>query len=58
MKYYVQRTVVQVIEVDASDPETAERDAADVIDADWFERSIDISIEYLVLDESGKICGS
>jgi len=53
--YYVQRTMTQVVKITGAEtPEEAEAEAADIQDADWYGRSLDTEIEYLVINESGK----
>lgn len=54
--FYVQRTTVQVVKIiGARTPEEAEEEASDIQDADWYDRSLDTSYEYLTLDQSGNI---
>ncbi len=53
--YYVQRTVTMVVKImGAETPEDAEANAADIQDADWYDRSLDTEYEYLVLNTAGK----
>jgi len=53
--FYVQRTTVQVVKITgAKTPEQAEADAADILDADWYDRSLDTNYEYLVVNRNGK----
>lgn len=53
--FYVQRTLVQVVKITGAEtPEEAEANAADIDDPTWFERSLDTSKEYIVLDRNGK----
>ena len=54
--FYVQRTTVQVVRIDWADtPEEAEEEASDIQDADWYDRSLDTSYEYLVVNKNGII---
>lgn len=50
--YYVQRTLVQIIAVEA---ETMD-EAIDIADDQNWETSIDTEQDYVVLDASGKVC--
>lgn len=53
--FYVQRTAVQVVRITgAATPEQAEEEAADIDDTDWFDKSLNTSYEYLVVNRNGK----
>jgi hypothetical protein len=53
--YYVQKTLVQVLQVEASDPESAEEVARNTDEPTWFTESIDTERDFCVLNTSSNI---